>query len=72
MPRGAFDSFRVQIGRTIRSGFRLCAWRSLVGGRIVANDTHEALLRDVPEYAEVLTRSEAETPELGATGGGGG
>ena len=45
----------------------------LDGGRIAADATHEELLRDVPEYAEILTRGEAESrePDLEATGGGG-
>jgi len=59
----------------------------LDGGRIVASDSHENLLRDVPAYAEVLTRGEAELDDggaqheaaagngpiaVGAPGGGGG
>jgi len=44
----------------------------LDGGRIVADGSHEALLRDVPGYAEILMRGEAESrePDLEATGGG--
>jgi ATP-binding cassette subfamily B protein len=39
----------------------------LEGGRIVADGTHEQLLRDVPAYAEVLTRrSERVPPPPGA------
>jgi len=42
-------------------------------GRIVADATHRELLRDVPEYAAILTRGEeiAREPDLEATGGGG-
>ena len=44
----------------------------LDGGRIVADGSHEALLRDVPGYAEILMRGEAESrePDLEAAGGG--
>jgi ATP-binding cassette, subfamily B, bacterial len=33
------------------------------GGRIIADGTHEQLLRDVPEYAEVLSHTEEEWQE---------
>jgi ATP-binding cassette subfamily B protein len=39
----------------------------LDGGRVVAEGTHDELLRTSPEYRTVLARAEAETPVVNSS-----